>query len=851
MEVLKINRARGLMGAVSGLALMTAGFWATPTMAATEAPAAATRLEEVVVTAQKRAENLQDVPISVTAVTASALEAHRFELLSDLSGLAPNVSLNSGLVGQNSIIAVVRGLASAPVFPGQSEGVSFYLDGVYLGNVYGSLLDLADVQQIEVLKGPQGTLFGRSSVGGAISIISTNPTGQFHVTETLTAGNYNQFRNKTHVELPQMGPFTANFTYLHFQRDGDIKNLGGGTVWDLRTARASLPVRGTHQNDIFTSPNTLGDQDVDAVAGTIRFQPIDAFTASYKFDYSHNDYTPYGNGISYIGPAGNPINPLPPGTSIPQVIAAQTPGTVVPVANLERPKAVNDNFDGPSTEVNYGHALTLEWHPNEYLAFKDIAAYRHNNVVYEINTIGTGGLKTQAGGVNPCLVFGGAACFLTPPALQPGPLYPPGSPAYGTPFIYPASDNDYRSSQTTNEFQVFLTTKWFTLTSGYMYYSEHAITYNLKQIIFPNAAGTYVTGAGTAASPYVLPACGNNDQYTECPANAALGFGLQTGDQKTSAKSNAIYTQAKVHITSQIDFDAGIRRTWDSSTFGGEVPVPPLQTTKEAASTYLLGLNYKPTSDILLYAKWSTGYIPGSIFNARPYGAETATSYEAGLKADWFDHTVRTNVSVFDVTYRGFQVFSFDPVFGLIVINRGAGKAKGFEFEGTWKPTSGLTLGTNVGYTDMVFGDHADPASRTLVAFVPKWTLNFNGQYESDPIEAAWGGRFVIHGDANYTSEIQLASGCAGTSLSCSNSTASLAATGVGPQWLVNGRMGLVSIPAGHYAGYDTTLDVALWVKNLTDNKSLTQATYQFRANAFGAGWQPARTFGVDVTAKF
>jgi iron complex outermembrane receptor protein len=820
--------------AASALALAAAGLWG-PLAAA--APAG--QLEEVVVTAQKKAERLQDVPISVTAVTTRALETHRFELLSDLNGLAPNVYINSGLVGQGSIIATIRGLTSAPVFPGQSEGVSFYLDGVYLGNTYGDLIDLADVAQIEALKGPQGTLFGRSSVGGAISITTTNPTGHFHVTETLSGGNYDQFRNKTHIEFPRMGAFTANLTYLHFQRTGDINNLGAGTVWDLRTARASNPYYGTHANDVFSSSKTLGDQNVNAVSGTVRFDPVEQFTLTYKFDYSRNDYTPYANGISFIGSGCTFFTT----TCLAQVLAAQPPGTVLPVANLTRPDAVNDNFDGPSYEINTGHALTFTYHINKMFTVKDIAAYRYNNVHFDANTIGDGGLTMQVAGVSPFFYL----------------FYPPAgpnkSPAYGTPFLDPVSDNDYYNHQWSNELQFFTTTKWFSLTSGWMIYAQEGKTWDLKQITFPNAAGTWISGAGTAASPYVLPPCGNTDQYTSCTTPSPVPPNLNVGGFRTAAHSEAIYSQAQIHVTPQIDIIAGARESWDSSSLGGDgaqfgVPGPPYQSAHDTRPTYRIGGQYKPTPDIMLYMTYSTGFIPGGVFNGVQYNPETSTSYEGGFKADWLDHKLRTNLAVFDVEYVGFQQFSFAGGILHVINVDNPGTAYGAEFEGTLIPIHGLTLGVNVGYTHFQYADHNNPVSATIPYFVPEWTINLNGGYESDPLDWALRGKFMIHGDAGYTSSVHLQTGCIGTSPSCLSPAAYQAVT-VGPQWLLNGRVGLTEIPVGRFLGQDTTLELALWVKNLTDNKALTQATTQNRNGSWSAGWQPARTFGVDVTAKF
>jgi len=132
-------------------------------------------IDEIIVTAQKRAENVQDVPIAITAVTAQALHNQNINSVSDLSRLAPNVQLdNSAPIFSSSQIltAFIRGIGQNDVSSSLEPGVGVYLDGVILARSTGANVDLLDVERIEVLKGPQGTLFGRNTIGGAISVVT-------------------------------------------------------------------------------------------------------------------------------------------------------------------------------------------------------------------------------------------------------------------------------------------------------------------------------------------------------------------------------------------------------------------------------------------------------------------------------------------------------------------------------------------------------------------------------------------------------------------------------------------------------------------------------------------------------
>lgn len=116
---------------------------------------------------------------------------------------------------------------------GGGKGVDLYIDGVYIGTASGSTFDLAEIERIEVRKGAQGTLFGRNSTGGAVSITTRGPRGEFHLKQKITYGNYGQLESRTCIDTPKVGPFSAALTVGHFERRGEIRNLGAGTVWKV------------------------------------------------------------------------------------------------------------------------------------------------------------------------------------------------------------------------------------------------------------------------------------------------------------------------------------------------------------------------------------------------------------------------------------------------------------------------------------------------------------------------------------------------------------------------------------------------------------------------------------------
>jgi iron complex outermembrane receptor protein len=166
-------------------------------------------LEEIVVTAQKREQSLQDVPIAVTAVTQENLQANRIYTVNDLSAIAPGVTVKPSAGGISTPSFTIRGQVSFGVVAGSDKQVSIYIDGVYISSPRGSIFQLPDIQRLEVLRGPQGTLFGRNATAGAVSITTRDPSGEAHVKVEGTYGNLDAYRVRVTAETPQFGPFSA------------------------------------------------------------------------------------------------------------------------------------------------------------------------------------------------------------------------------------------------------------------------------------------------------------------------------------------------------------------------------------------------------------------------------------------------------------------------------------------------------------------------------------------------------------------------------------------------------------------------------------------------------------------
>jgi iron complex outermembrane receptor protein len=785
-------------------------------------PAAAiaqeTRLEEIVVTAQKRVQNLQEVPVSVTAVPADTLVANRITSVADLGYAVPNLQVRSVVGGSSLPSYTIRGLFTLGSSPGSDKGVALYIDGVYLGAFGGSIFELAEIERVEVLRGPQGTLFGRNSTGGAISFVTREPTGEFGFKQTLSAGNRDYFRSVTRLNTPQWGPFSASATYTHSQRHGDIRNLGAGTVWDASAAYG--------RPKTFTVGKYLGSENLESFAAAVKFEPSDNFKAVYRYDYTEKDFTANGLGTIYAAPF------------IRALMASQPNQALLGGIAPKRPKAVNANGIVPSRTKAWGHNLTIEYQVSDAVTVKNILAYRWTQDLppfQDISSIGglinTGNAAWQTLGFLPFFQGGSAVVNST----------------IGAPFIIRPTASGGSDEQWSDELQVNVDTDFVTLTAGALsYYTK----LNRAQAGEENGVGRLHSSLFGVFPNYQLP-------FLRQPTSG--------GGRRTVIKmlSYAAYAYGEFHVTPQLDLVAGVRYTKDRKkgtdaagyTAAAAIVLPV--DYKNNKVTYNLGFNYKFNDDILVYGKYSTGYISGGSLAAIDYAPETAKSWEAGLKADWFNRTLRTNLAVFDVKYGNLQVSTSGanltpprPEVGQALINAGDAKARGFELETTYAtPIRGLTLAAAAGYTDFKFTRLLPIALIGGVDYLPghrpKWTANLSAQYKSEPL---FNDVFMnVRLDASYRSEAWGITQLPSTSalFPAAEQTLYKSVGKLNPYWVLNGRVALEGFKIG---GADAT--VALWGRNLLDEDSpnMMQAL-AFFSNA--ASYEPARTVGVDLTVEF
>lgn len=285
---------------------------------------------EIIVTAQRRSESLQKVPVAMTALSADALANQGVTNLSSLSTAAPSLKVVAYPNSSDTLTLTMRGQGAGDV--GQltrDGGVAIYIDGFYMARPQGALLDLGDPERIEILRGPQGTLYGRNTTGGAVNIVTSKPTGEFGGNGSLSFGSRNLVRSTATVDLPAIGNLAVKGTIVYVNQDGFVKNEGA--VHDFG--------------------------EFGQIAGRVAAQwtPSDEFTARYAFNRGRVSTTP----LYYVSPT----------------LEGRTQGPLVGYnADPYRTFAPLDLVSSVSNFVD--HQFTMEYDLSDSFSVRSLTAYR-------------------------------------------------------------------------------------------------------------------------------------------------------------------------------------------------------------------------------------------------------------------------------------------------------------------------------------------------------------------------------------------------------------------------------------------------------------------------------------------
>ncbi len=318
-------------------------------------------LEEIVVTAEHREASLQDTQISISAFSADAIAELGISNGLDMGQFVPNLNAQAFVGGRTGVSYNIRGIGNAETIITFDPAVSVYIDGILIAKNTGSLLDVLELERIEVLRGPQGTLYGRNTMGGAVNYVTKKPHDEFEGSIKATVGNYNQRDLRGMLNVPILGA------------DSGIGEL------NMRVSAATLNRDGTQKNTLPGAPqDELGTRDREVAMLHLQWRPIDPVTVTYSYDRTRIREHQESSWATTTNPNFGP-GPLGVGPA------------VAPYAQSEGTRPRRGTFDDPFnaiTDVD-GHALTVAWDIADNMTLHSLTGYREMSNFGEQDSDGT------------------------------------------------------------------------------------------------------------------------------------------------------------------------------------------------------------------------------------------------------------------------------------------------------------------------------------------------------------------------------------------------------------------------------------------------------------------------------
>jgi len=673
------------------------------TVPAGEAPQASEGIQDIVVTARRTSESLQKTPISITALDSRALERINIQAVDKLGQVAPNLVISQQSSSLSAASINIRGIGQTDPSLGLDTAVGIYLDGVYVARSAGSIFDLVDIERIEVLRGPQGTLFGRNTTGGAIQIVSKKPADIFGVTVKGGYGSRNNMFGRVRVDSGEFGEsgISASGSYYHRQRDGYFNNR------------------------LTPSSKDPGSLNVDAFAIGLKGD-FGAFKVNYGFDYDDRTGAPGFFQTVALSPAaqayysrsasngGAPLQFVGPDTRL--------------NSGLQQPGGPGNTYT--SHTRSQGHTLTAEYEFSPAFTVKSITGYRKLLLENVLGLSGQGDLK-------------GLVLDFTSPTLT--------SVQSVTP--YNGYNSPQKQKQFSEELQLLGKAGDFSYVLGGYYFREKVSEANNQTLTlvlapsalpflgFPGAVADALTAQGIDLIGFnTSPLAAYSQVSKSYAAFGQVSWKPQALDEKFELTGGIRYTEDRKSIFLQ-NTNGGV------STIVG----PARGKVKNTNTSYVGSVSYQLSNDALVYAKLSTGYKSGG-FNPRAdtlnsFAPEKLVSYEGGAKLDLLDRRLRINAAAFLSKYDDLQVPQFAAGSGgasTLLVNAGKAEFKGVELEITAIPARGLVLSGSMGYTDPKYKSFlflnpntntvSDIAANARFPNVAKFNSNLAADYTFEPM---------------------------------------------------------------------------------------------------------------------
>ena len=635
-------------------------------------------LEEIVVTAQKREQSLQDVPISITVLTGERLEETNIRTLDNLALYVPNFS--KGESGAGPIIQI-RGIATG-ANPAFEQSVVLFMDDVPLSRAPLARMPFMDLERVEVLRGPQNVLFGKNSIGGAISLVTAKPTDEFEGSVSL---NYESESESSEAMAVLSGPISDSVRGRLAVRYADIGGFYENTAFNRdEEQREEMAVRGTLSTDV-------GDNT--EITLKVEHDTVDSVGEGHEMVFGYNG--PFG--VDYpttVAAIQAGYNAVLAGFGLPPVDVGNDE------INLDRTR--RSAFDGYQDLELTNIQLTINQDYDDY-TFTSVTAF----IEYDEDRLAGGGLS----GIDISSVL--------------------------TNEEYEQVSQELRFASNTDGAFDWIAGAYFQ--SWDMESNEDTLLDEMNLPVLLGAAG-FAPGLDAVANlnsfrdftadSTTMAAFGQLTWHVSDAARITLG-GRYTYEDKSARRFVDIVNRltGELDITQAITASCGFEVDYNSlgevsnSPFGGLLPdcdgnfVGPgsynthdkrgERTENEFTPSVIVELDIGDSN--MLYGSASTGFKAGG-FDARAgrevnleYEDEQVTAYEIGLKSSFADGRAETSVAVFHSFYEDLQVSTFDGVAGFVVGNAAEYTAQGIEIEGRWRMTDTLSLYGGLAYIDAEF----------------------------------------------------------------------------------------------------------------------------------------------------
>ncbi|MCB1662685.1 MAG: TonB-dependent receptor [Pseudomonadales bacterium] len=608
------------------------------TNAAEEPHSKGFQLEEVVVTARKREESLQDAPLAVSAFSADEMRIRQISSSDQLADITPNLTFDafapSSGTGSSSMI-FIRGIGQTDFSAVTDPGVGLYIDGVYLSRSIGGSLDFLELERIEVLKGPQGTLFGRNTIGGAVLLYTMKPASELSGNVEIEVGSDQMSNVTANLNLPLTENLLSKFSLTSRNRDGYVKRVYGGS--------------------------DLGEDDVWAGRMALQWNPSDTLEFYFTGDYTQerengvpmvslgiNDQQTFAHIANAFDIPGCFLRP-PPAPPGPGRDTGNDPNCANNTAFLGRHRN-GETLNTKSDLDHWGVSLSATWEVNDWLSVKSITSYR--DIDADI---------VSAGDQSPWVIF--------------------------------HREDQFEHDQFSQELQFSGVTmndsvKWLL---GLYYFEEQAD--NPNPVFFPSFIGNFLSGGTTDNDNFATFGQVTWDVTDRLHITAGLRYTDETKrfDPYSFIPADTTYfnpADGRLVPGDRLVPAGEVELTFDDWT-------PMLNIAYDLNDDVMIYVSY---SEGFKSGGFDQRY--NQIFPAvSSFDPEQATTWEAGMKSSWLDNRLRLNTAVFFTDYEDLHLIIREG-FAPITFNGGEAEISGFEIETSFVPTDSWLLQFSVGYID-------------------------------------------------------------------------------------------------------------------------------------------------------